>query len=269
MAKKRKTVGLALGSGGPRGLTHIGVIQALLENNIPIDYIAGTSIGALIGAHYALHRDMKKLIPDIGGDKKEKLKILLEPTLRGGLFSGEKVEKILKAWFGKKNFSDLTLPLQIIATDLIKAEEVIFCQGSLVTAIRASMAIPGLFKPVEWEDKVLVDGGLVNPVPDNVVRAMGADVVISVNLDNIKNNIFTKKDLTLSKISWRSLDVIRQYLSHYSIKNSDFVIEPPLHYLGGINIPKFFLKEISEQVIACGRQEALKIAPQIKKAVNP
>jgi len=269
MIKKRKTVGLALGSGGPRGLTHIGVIQALLENNIPIDFIAGTSIGALIGAHYALHRDMDKLISDIGGDKKDKLKILLEPTLRGGLFSGAKVEQILKGWFGKKNFSDLTVPLQIVATDLIKAEQVIFWQGNLVTAIRASMAIPGLFKPVEWEDKVLVDGGLVNPVPDDVVRAMGAEVVISVNLDNDKNNVFTKNDLTLSRIARRSLEVIRQYLSQYSLKNSDFIIEPPLRYLGGINIPKFFLKEISEKIIACGRQEALKMIPQIKKTINP
>jgi NTE family protein len=269
MAEKRKTIGLALGSGGPRGLTHIGVIQALSENNIPIDYIAGTSIGALIGTHFALYRNMDKLVSDIVGYKKEKLKVLLEPTLSGGLFRGRKIENILRGWFGKKNFSDLTLPLQIVATDLVEAKSVIFWEGSLVTAIRASMAVPGLFKPVEWEDKILVDGGLVNPVPDDVVRAMGADIVISVNLDNDKNNVFTKNDLSLSKVMRRSLEVIRQYLSQYSLKNSDFIIEPPLRELGGLNIPKFFLKEISDQAIAIGKQEALKIVPQIKKALNP
>ncbi|MCX6796247.1 MAG: patatin-like phospholipase family protein, partial [Candidatus Falkowbacteria bacterium] len=182
--QKRKKVGLALGSGGVRGLAHIGVLRALIKNNIPIDYIAGCSVGAFIGSYYALYQDLDKLIRTTLDNKREKLAALLEPTWRGGIIKGEKVFELFKKYFGEAEFKDTKIPLRIVATDLASGEREVFSQGKIVDAVRASTAVPYVFAPFIQGDKILVDGGISNPVPDNIVKAMGAEVVIAVNLDN-------------------------------------------------------------------------------------
>ena len=116
------------------------------------------------------------------------------PILRGGLVKGNKVEKLLKNWLNNASFSETKIPLGIVTTDLITGETVVFTEGKLATAVRASMSIPTLFTPVKLNNKLLVDGGLSNPIPDDLVKKMGADIVISVNLDNyIKNEEFLEK----------------------------------------------------------------------------
>lgn len=159
MDKKRKKVGLALGSGGVRGLAHVGVVRSLEKNNIPIDFIAGSSIGAWIGAHYALFKDVEKLKKDSIGDKRKKLGAFLDPTLRGGIINGNKITNYLKEFFDDKDFADLQIPLKVIATGLIAVDQVIFYEGKIVPAVRASMTFPTIFKPLMIDKMALVDVG--------------------------------------------------------------------------------------------------------------
>ncbi|MFA5937076.1 MAG: patatin-like phospholipase family protein [Candidatus Paceibacterota bacterium] len=267
MEKQRKKVGLALGSGSIRGLAHIGVIKKLLENNIPIDYIAGSSIGAWIGAHYALFQDLEKLEEYTIGKKKEMFFSFLEPTFNGGLIRGDKVEKLLSDWLNDADFSDTKIPIQVVATDLVSGNAVVFKEGKLATAMRASISIPSFFMPVKFGDKLLVDGGVSNPVPDDVVRKMGADIVISVNLDNyIKNEEFLKgKNQNFINITQRSLNIMRHHLSHYSTSSSDFVIEPYTPVIGIKSLKDYFKKSITSDLIKNGEIETEKIIKELKE----
>jgi NTE family protein len=178
-------VGLALGSGVARGLAHIGVLKVLEEAHIPINMIAGTSIGALVGACYA--RDGK-----ISRAEEAALKVgwrefarLLYPNLvsmRKGLIHSKRVEEMLRYLIGDAQFKDLLLPLAAVATDIHTGEEVVIKTGLVIDAVRASISIPAVFVPVKLDGRCLVDGGVTNPVPADVVRAMGADIVIAVNV---------------------------------------------------------------------------------------
>lgn len=265
---KRKTIGLALGSGGVKGLCHVGVIKTLLKHNIPIDFIAGSSIGAWVAAHYGLFQDIERLEEYTVYKKKDKFYVFLEPTLKGGLIKGNKLEKLLSQWLNNANFSDTKIPIRVVATDLVSGESVILSTGKLSTAVHASLSIPTLFKPVEYKNKILIDGGTSNPVPDDVVKNMGTDIVIAVNLDNYqKNRTFNLKDLTLKKTTNRSLDIMRHYLAQYSINNSDFVIEPYIPVIGFSSWKKYFQEKIGPEIVKIGEQETEKIINEIKKII--
>ncbi|MDX9893452.1 MAG: patatin-like phospholipase family protein [Patescibacteria group bacterium] len=266
MEKTRKKIGLALGSGGIRGLSHIGVIKTLLKHQIPIDYIAGSSIGAWVGAHYALFQDIEKLEEYTLERKKEKFLSFLEPTLRGGLVKGKKIEKLLTEWLNDASFTDTKTPLQVVATDLVSGQDIVFYEGKLAVAVRASMSVPTLFKPMKWSDKLLVDGGISNPVPDDVVRSMGADIVIAVNLDNyIKNKKFTEKESqSLSASAQRSLNILRYHLSRYSIASADIVIEPYTPVVGIRSFRDYFDQKINTTLVQSGIEETEKAIIQIK-----
>lgn len=266
MERKRKKVGLVLGSGGIRGLAHIGVIKKLLEHNIPIDYIAGSSVGALMGAHYALFKDIKKLEECILERKREKFFSFLDPTMTGGLVKGDKVEKLLTGWLNDADFSDTKIPLAIVATDLVTGETVVFKTGKLAAAIRASVSVPTLFKPVKLGDKLLVDGGISNPVPDDIVRTMGADIAVSVNLDNyIKNEKFVeKKNQRVAGAAQRSLNILRYHLSRYSTASSDIIIEPYTPVVGIKSFRDYFTKHITLNLVKNGAAETEKIIGKLK-----
>jgi NTE family protein len=262
--KPVKKVGLALGSGAVRGLAHIGVIKTLLKHNIPIDYISGSSIGAWVGAHYALYKDIEKTEEFTVGKKKEKLLSFLEPSLSGGLIKGEKVEALLDGWLGISYFKDAKIPVRVIATDLVRGEPVVFDSGRLGFAVRASMAIPGLFMPVKFQDKILVDGGVSNPVPDDIVKAMGADIVIAVNLDNFQGQESLDGDnLSLNKIAIRSAEVLRHYLSQYSIKHADIIIQPKLKKYSSWR--EYFMKDVGSEIVRIGEEETEQFIPRIKE----
>ena len=179
--------GLALGGGSARGLAHVGVILALEAYDIPIDIIAGTSIGAVIGSLYASGATVKELEEVALSIKKSKTLFMIDPTFpRSGLISGDRIEKMLNKFALKdKTFDDLNIPFAAVATEIENGAEVIISQGKLIDAVRASISIPGIFTPVKYQDYYLVDGGLVNPVPANVAQMMGADIVIAVSLAKI------------------------------------------------------------------------------------
>ena len=181
--KRHKKIGLALGSGAARGWAHIGVIRVFQELKIPIDYVAGTSIGALVGGFFAageinslenlaLHLDWKDIIAFFD---------VVFP--KAGLIDGRKVTQLLQRYIPQSQIEELPLPFAAVATDIVSGKEVILDKSNIIEAIRASIAIPGIFTPVKIGSQILVDGGVVNPVPVDVVRNMGAEVVIAVDLN--------------------------------------------------------------------------------------
>ncbi|MBA3062250.1 MAG: hypothetical protein FP833_04720 [Atribacteria sp.] len=185
--KKGLKIGLALGGGSARGLAHVGVILALEAYNIPIDIIAGTSIGSVIGSLYASGATIKQLEEVALSIKKSKTLFMIDPVFpHSGLISGDRIEKMLNQFALKdKTFDDLSIPFAAVATEIENGAEVIINQGKVIDAVRASISIPGIFTPVKYQDYYLVDGGVVDPVPVDVVQMMGADIIIAVSLAKI------------------------------------------------------------------------------------
>lgn len=203
---RRVKVGLALGGGGSRGFAHLGVAKALRELGIPIGCIAGTSIGSIVGGALAADMFLRALNWAHEPDwlKLPKLFLKLHMPWRSMLGS-ERIEAFLRDMICAKTFDELVLPFAAVATDLQTGEEVVMRSGDLQSAIRASMSIPGIFEPVERDGRILVDGGLVNPVPADVCREMGADVVIAVDINSVKT---APEPVRLAQLNM--LDVIDQ-----------------------------------------------------------
>lgn len=232
--KDNKTkIGLALGGGGPRGLAHIGVIKKLKELGIDIDLVAGTSIGAEIGGTYALSKDIEKIERlATETDWKSLFDLFAKPSLlSGGLIDTDGIEDYLEQHFGKKTFSDLKIPFQAIATDINTGEQINLNEGDLIEAIIASLSIPLVFKPAKLKGKMLVDGGLADPVPVDVVKQMGADKVIAVNLlhfpkEKKKRPEEPEDKLGMVKVANNTIDILRHHLADYSAKEADVIIRP-------------------------------------------
>lgn len=180
---KLPRAGLALGGGGARGWAHIGVIEALQAAGIAITCVAGTSMGALVGAAFAAGRleDLKQVA--LGLDWKRALGYFAELSLpSSGLIDGRRIQQFLRQYIGVRSIESLPLPFAAVATDIETGREVVLREGNLVEAVRASIAIPGLISAVARPDAVLVDGGLVNPIPVNVARMLGAEWVVAVDV---------------------------------------------------------------------------------------
>jgi NTE family protein len=180
MPRKPK-IGFVLGAGSARGLAHIGVLRALLEAGIKPDLIAGCSVGALVGAAFAAGRLDQLEAWALSLDWKRMLR-LMDFGLRGGLIKGKRVREVFREQFVECEFAELQVPFAAVATDLHSGQEIWLREGKVSTAIGASIAVPGLFQPVPYEGRYLVDGSVVNPIPVSLCRAMGADIVLAVDL---------------------------------------------------------------------------------------
>ncbi|MCC7271037.1 MAG: patatin-like phospholipase family protein [Alphaproteobacteria bacterium] len=179
-----KKLGLALGSGSARGLAHIGVLRALREVGIEVDVVAGTSIGALVGAVDAAGK-LDMLAATFQRFDWRRMASYFDVVLpRSGLLDGAKIGALVRAHVPPENISALSKPFAAVATDLASGEEVVIRSGDVIEAVRASISVPGIFTPVRWNGRILVDGGLVNPVPITAARSLGADVVIAVDLNH-------------------------------------------------------------------------------------
>lgn len=190
--KKHIKIGLALGSGGAKGVALIGALKAFEEENIKFDLVAGTSIGSIVGAMYALGYNAETMKSFLIKYKLTDKKQLLLMTLKGAT-----VEKILNEVLNDKTFDDTLIPFCAVACDIKSGEEVIINKGKLSKALSASSAIPPIFKPVHKSSRKLIDGAFVNAVPSDVVKKMGADVVISIALHNKQSNAHIKKTVDL------------------------------------------------------------------------
>ena len=175
----RPMVGLALGGGAVWGMSHIGVLKAMEDNNIHIDCICGTSIGSIVGGLYAAGLSLDELLELSTHTQWKHLSQLTLPL--NGLLSNEPMDQFINHLVGEKNIENLQIPFAAVATDIISGEEIILDRGKLSTAMRASSAIPGIFQPVHFQGRTLVDGGVVNNVPVSVVKRMGADIILAVS----------------------------------------------------------------------------------------
>jgi len=261
------TIGLALGGGGAKGFAHLGVLEALGEAGIEFDVVAGTSIGALIGAVY-VSGNLEKLESFAINLGLSDIPFLLGPTWpKGGLFSGSYIEKLIDEFIEAENIEDLPKPFAAVSVDLNKAEVVTFTKGSLKRAIRASASIPGLFKPVIFEDKLLVDGGVLESVPDQAARSLGADFIVAVDLLSDLSGprgSKIKKPPSIVEVVQRSSIVAQRRITEYKFKENppDIVIRPPL---SGIKVMDF---HIGKSIIEIGKEAAQKVLPELLEKIN-
>jgi NTE family protein len=179
--RRKPRIGLALGSGSARGWAHIGAIRALEERGIKADLVCGTSIGALVGAAYA-SGELDRLEKWVTGLAWTTVVRLMDLTWRGGLIRGQRLFSLFRTIFQDRDIDGLAIPYGAVATELYSGRELWLRHGNLLDAVRASCAMPGLFTPVVLDNQVVVDGGLVNPVPVSMCRALGAEVVIAIDL---------------------------------------------------------------------------------------
>lgn len=177
----RPRLGIALGSGSARGWAHIGVLRALHEAGIEPDLVCGTSIGAFVGAAYA-SGGLDQLETWVGGLSRRDVLGFFDVSLAGGLIKGARLLDFASTTFLDNTFADLDRPFACVATDLATGREIWLREGSVADAVRASIALPGLFSPQVLDERFLVDGGLVNPVPVSLCRALDAEIVIAVDL---------------------------------------------------------------------------------------
>lgn len=258
---KRPKIGLALGSGGPKGLAHIGVIKVLEENNIPIDFIAGSSIGAMIGGFYAASKDVKQVEKIALNTNWRLILSLIDISLRQGLLGGEKVKNFIESHIDKIHFKDLKIPLSVVVTDLKSGEAVVINKGEVASAIRASVSFPLVFKPIEEENKLLADGGLSLPVPVEVAKKMGAELIIAVNLDAdyFTNGNNQNINFGFYRVANNSINLLRHHLASWNIQNADVVVNPRL---GRIHWNKFL---DGKNIILAGEEAMKEHIESIKK----
>ena len=262
----RMKVGLALGSGAARGLAHIGVLAVLEKEGIPIDMIAGTSAGAAIGAIYASGVNtgrMKEQVLEAGW---KRIAPLIDPSLpKTGLIKGKKIKDLLSSYVGGNiKFSDLKIPFACVATDIDTGEQVVIERGSVPDALRASISIPAIFTLVKREGRYLVDGGLVNPVPVSVVRRMGADFIIAVNVmpDVIDRVEKIRREPNIFQIIIQSIYIATYSLIRTSMEGADVIIEPEVAHIGASE----FLK--APELISWGEKAAQMAIPEIKRKLK-
>lgn len=223
---ERPKIGLALGSGAARGLAHIGVLKALEEIGIEIDMISGSSAGALIGGLYCT---------GISPNMIENLAIQIDKKMwtdftmpKKGIIKGDRIQEILKLITADKNIEELDKKLIIVATDLKNGEEIVFTEGPIHTAIRASISIPGVFEPVEHNGMILVDGGVVDRVPISVLKNMGADIVIGIDVGFSK---YQSKFIHMFDIILQSIDIMAKQIMESDLALADIIIAPPLSHI--------------------------------------
>jgi NTE family protein len=260
-------IGLALGGGGAKGFAHLGVMEVLTEAGIEFDVVAGTSIGALIGAVYVSDNLDKfgRFVMNIGITD---IPFLLGPTWpKGGLFSGKYIEKLFDEFIHLENIEDLKKPFAAVSVDLNKAEVVTFTNGNLKRAIRASSSIPGLFKPVIIEDQLLVDGGVLESVPVRAARSMGADFVIAVDLlsdISLPHGSKQYKTPSIVEVVQRSSILAQRKITQFKFKENppDILIQPPLSDVKVLDFHN------GKSVIEIGRETAQKMIAEILGKIN-
>lgn len=260
--KKRPKIGLVLSGGGARGFAHIGILKVLEENRIPVDFVAGASMGALIGALYSTGRtpsEMEQIIETLDWDnllrgkpafedlnyrRKEDRRnlpgsitltgkgrnIKLPDSLNPGHEIGLTLDRLMLAYGENTDFDELPIPFRAVATDLVNAETVVLKSGSLSRALRATMAIPAVFAPVELNGRILADGGILNNIPTDVAKDMGADIIIVVNIETQLGDRAALQDLV--GILGQTFYVATVENSRRSLRQADFIVAPDLKNYG-------------------------------------
>ena len=256
----RKKIGLALSGGGARGFAHVGALNVLARNGIHFDMIAGTSAGSIAGAAVASGMTPDQI--DTMGRNFGWLNTLRPSLSFGGLLSSVPMGKMLRRTLPVSRFEDLKIPFAAVAFDVVKGEEVILKDsGDLVTAIRASCAVPGVFAPVPWGDKMLVDGGVTSVLPVDAVRTLGADVVIAIDVLRC-GNTFSSVPRTGIGIAIRSVMTVIGSSSADQRGRCDHCIEPAIAHIRPDQIRR------ADETIRLGEEAALAALDDIQKLLQ-
>ena len=253
--QKRPRVGLALAGGFARGIAHIGVLRVLREEGIPIDVVAGTSVGALIGAAYCAGAPLEDMERGAGETKFTDLGRWTPSWL--GLATNNRLELFLERFTSVKRFEDLETPLAIAATDINVGLPVYYCGGPIGPALRASCAYPGLFVPVKFEGRMLVDGFLTALVPIEGALLLGADLIIAVYLEAG----FDGEPRTFTEVLSRSFTVIQKHADLEWRRHADVIIEPDVTPFGWDDFSK------TPEMVKAGEVAAHKALPFIRAAL--
>jgi NTE family protein len=291
----RRSIGVALGSGAAWGFAHIGVLDVLDDAGIPVDVIAGASMGAIVGAHYALGFSPKELERIATSTRSVADFVRILPrllylasdfnVLRPGMFAGERFQRLLASMgpIGDRTFADLRLPFRAVATDIDTGGRAELCEGSLSDALRASFSAPWLFTPFEHQGKRMIDGGMCDPVPSETARAMGADLVVAVNVvppvyPSAQNPLEVvlqalgrigrlglppdRRGPNSFDVVVRTLQIMQHELGNHRAGEADVFINPDLR--------DYWVLEFwrAAPMIACGREAARAALPEIRKRLE-
>jgi NTE family protein len=268
----RKKVGLALSSGAARGLAHVGVLEVLEGNSIPIDLIAGTSIGAIVGALYAAGKDISEIKKAVVSLNRRQMLSLADFTIpTRGFIKGRKITERLKSVIGSTSFRDLKIPFACVATDISTGEEVVIKEGSVVNAVRASASMPVIFTPSRLGGRYLVDGGLVSPIPVRILREMGADFVIAVSVvpylaDRAQpqdaDGATLPKEPNILSVLVRMMYIVGYQAALSGIREADITIAPDVSHIRPDNFNR------GRECILQGEQAAQRAIPKIKRQLE-
>ena len=268
----RKRVGVALSSGAARGLAHVGVLDVLQKNGIPIDLIAGTSIGAIVGAFYAAGKDISEIRKAVVSLNRRQMLSLADFTIpTRGFIKGRKITEWLKSVIGGTCFSDLKLPFTCIATDISTGEEVVIKEGSVVAAVRASASMPVIFTPARLGGRFLVDGGLVNPIPVRILREMGADFIIAVSVVPYLSNRVQPQDPSITtrpkepnilSVLIRLMYIVGYQAALSGIREANITITPDVAHIRPDNFNR------ARECILQGEKAAQRAIPELKRKLE-
>jgi len=254
-----KRFGIALGGGGARGFAHVGVLKVLIEAGVGPTLVAGTSAGGLVGAMYAAGLDwtwVEKLARSLPWAR------LLDLTVSpGGLISGRRFLGLFHTIFHDRHFEELPVPLALTAVDLVEGRLVVLKSGPVVPALRATISIPGVFTPVRQGSMVLVDGGVLDSVPADVVRDMGAEVVLAVDLGahgpTDPGQLRSARDML-----FRAYDVMSDAINQKSLSKADVVLQPGFSHVGTFDF------RYIDRLISAGEARTRAILPSLLRLLE-
>jgi NTE family protein len=260
-AARRPRVGLVLSGGGARGLAHIGVLKVFEREGVPVDLLVGTSVGAIVGALYAAGEkasEIEGMASEVGWDQLTDLSSagVVRLLMSERLLSTKRMEKYLQDRIGEKTFADLKTEFACLATDVRTGEGVVLREGSVALAARASATMPGIFEPVPFRHRLLIDGGVVDNVPTETARRLGADILICV---------YVPADLSRHNVSnvlammTQALYIQGQALSEDSVKRADFLIKPEVSDISALELWR------SKECMEAGQRAAETAWPELKK----
>jgi len=252
-------VALVLGGGAARGFAHVGVIRVLEQEKIPIHLIVGTSVGSLIGALYddkGNSFDLEMIAFKLEKEDLFDFSVFASTT---GPVKGDRLEQFVKEKVSREKIEDLPVPFAAVATNLNTGEPVVLTRGSVARAVRASSSIPGVFTPVQYFDMTLVDGGVVDNVPVDVARTMGADLVIAVN---IGKDVVNKNTVNIIDITLQAVNIMANEISVFKMRDADVLIEPDV---GAVKMMDFSTKE---SLMRAGIEAAQNAIPEIQEKIH-
>lgn len=260
--EKRPKIGVTLSAGALRGASHIGVMEVLSESGLPIDYMSGTSMGCIVGALYNSGMPLQHLQELINNLKTNYISRdfnvggILKYLFTEKLFSSEQFQEFIDKEVGSKNYEDLPIPFACVSADIRTGEKVVFDSGPLALGVRASMNLPGVFEPVEYRQRLLVDGGVVDYLPVDLIKEMGADFTIAVYA---LPNFATALPSNVLGYVLRMGDLRGAALTEKSEQAANFVILSRVEEIGSADVTKTNL------ALEIGASSAYKALPELKE----